>query len=609
MSDNNDIKLQIMKLWEDTFHDTDEYIKLVFDNYFNPELVEYKVENGEVLAAMLGVPYYFDMKPDKVNNKENGKLKGLYLCGLATKPECRKRGYMSRLIEDINQRAFQLDFDFSFLIPADGSLKKYYSDRGYVESFYRVKENYLSCHNFENEYYQELMKSAKFNIHDINRRLDNFNSLKVYKLNPKDENEVDELVEFIKSSEENSRLLSIRHSPQDIKVAIKECYVSDGEIMMLKNDKNQVVAAAFIDFETDAEIQRLIKKYDNTEPSKSIEKDTTDYLESRKEGRAGDIKHSMADRVFDLNNIINIKDAVTRKTRIENDDIGISSFEKSERWHHANKIRYNESGSHSSTESSRTTYDDISILPNIKTVNIKAVFYTGMCEKYRLLEAVARRYGSAEQLTVVNTAACNRNSAIWRPMFIGEKSIASPVGMVDNIDAPFSSSQNAESHGMIRLLNPLKILKFLCASSETFKNEILAVDSILQNEIKITTKAGNYLVNLPFVNENLANISAKQEFKDVKNTGESPLENCKSTENSDSSGFITVTDREWLADATSEVGIFPVLHPEISENAQPVRISLQQLAEMLFSALNEQKVVCESLGIPSQYTFISLMLD
>ena len=177
MFDNNDIKLQIMKLWKDTFHDTDEYIKLVFDNYFNPELVEYKVENGEVLAAMLGVPYYFDMKPDKVNNQETGKLKGLYLCGLATKPECRKRGYMSRMIEDINQRAFKLDFDFSFLIPADGGLKKYYSDRGYVESFYRVKENYLPCHNFENEYYQELMKSAKFNIHDINCRLDYFNSL------------------------------------------------------------------------------------------------------------------------------------------------------------------------------------------------------------------------------------------------------------------------------------------------------------------------------------------------------------------------------------------------------------------------------------------------
>ena len=88
-------------------------------------------------------------------------------------------------------------------------------------------------------------------------------------LNPKDENEVDELVEFIKSSEENSGLLSIRHSPQDIKVAIKECYVSDGEIMMLKNDKNQVVAVAFIDFETDAEIQRLIKKYDSIEPSKA----------------------------------------------------------------------------------------------------------------------------------------------------------------------------------------------------------------------------------------------------------------------------------------------------------------------------------------------------
>lgn len=609
MSDYNDIKLQIMKLWKDTFHDADEYIKLVFDNYFNPELAEYKFENGEVVAAMLGVPYYFDMRYDKVNNQENRELKGLYLCGLATKPECRKRGYMSRMIEKINQRAFQLDFDFSFLIPADEGLKKYYSDRGYVEAFYRIKGNYLPCHNFENEYYQWLMKSENLNIEDINRKLDIFNSMKTEIFNLCDEKEVDSLVDFIKSAEKNSSLLSIRHSPQDIKIAIKECYVSDGEIILLKNDKNEVLAAAFIDFETDAEIQRLVKKYDNIDSSRINEKDSTHYLKTYKKGRADGIKRSMYDRVFDLKNIVEIKDSPAKNTEIENDETVISDFEKSESQRNVNKLKINCADGHISSVTSRNTDSDISTLSNIKTVNIKAVFYTGMCEKYRLLEGVARRYGAAEQLTVIDMAAHNRDSAIWRPMFIGEKSITSPVGVVDNMDTPFSSSQNAVSHGMIRLLNPRKVLQFLCASSEAFKKEILVVDSVSQNEIKIATKAGNYLVNLPFANSNLVKISTKQEFKDVKNRGELSSENCKSAENSDSSVFLTVTNRDWRTHATGEVGIFPVLHPEISENAQAVRISLQQLAEMLFSAPNEKKVVCESLGIPSQQTFISLMLD
>lgn len=615
MSDYNEIKLQMMKLWKDTFHDTDEYIKLVFDNYFNPELVEYKVEDGEVVAAMLGVPYYFSMKSDKVDNQENGKLKGLYLCGLATKPACRKRGLMSEMIERINQRAYQLDFDFLFLIPANDGLKKYYFDRGFVEAFYRLKENYLPCHNFENEYYQRLMKSEDIGITDINYRIDYFNNLKADVLNLCNAKEVENIVEYIKSTEENNPLLLIRHSAKDIKIAIDECLISDGEVMFLINDKYEVVAVAFIDFETDEEIQDLIKKYDNQKRANDNRtpndnrKGSADYNQSRTEKVSEGGTHYTENDACDIKDDIEINYQSAAKYISGTDENGICSSGNIVLSHQELKFKDIESSNILTSGSPRAEEAEISTSPNIKSVNIKAIFYNSECEKYRLLEAVARRFCSAERVTVVDTAMHNDNPAVWRPMFIGEKSMASPIGVTDNMDVPFNSLENAESHGMIRLLNPRKILKFLCGSSETFKNSILAVDSILQNEIKITTKEGNYLVNLPFISENVAKTEHVEEIHDCKNRGELPSENCKSGGNRGSNDFLTIMERDSDVNGVSELGIFPIKHQELPDDLQPVHISLQQLAEMLFSASHEQKIVHDSLGIPLQQTFITLMLD
>ena len=52
-----ELKSRLAKLWKDTFHDTDEYISLVFNNYFDPELVAYEESGGDVVAGLIGVPY------------------------------------------------------------------------------------------------------------------------------------------------------------------------------------------------------------------------------------------------------------------------------------------------------------------------------------------------------------------------------------------------------------------------------------------------------------------------------------------------------------------------------------------------------------------------
>ncbi|MDE6296382.1 MAG: hypothetical protein K2L89_00915, partial [Muribaculaceae bacterium] len=53
------LKQQMMGLWKENFHDSDEYIKLVFDEYFDPDYVEYEERDGRVIASLMAIPYSF----------------------------------------------------------------------------------------------------------------------------------------------------------------------------------------------------------------------------------------------------------------------------------------------------------------------------------------------------------------------------------------------------------------------------------------------------------------------------------------------------------------------------------------------------------------------
>jgi ribosomal protein S18 acetylase RimI-like enzyme len=121
--DIDSVKSQMMALWSDTFGDSDDYINLVFDAYFNPDLVKYYTHQGSIVAAMMGIPFSMQIN-DRV-------VSALYLCGLATRPEFRRQGIMSEMIGEMHDHAKRMGFDYSFLIPADDHLRKYYEKFGY----------------------------------------------------------------------------------------------------------------------------------------------------------------------------------------------------------------------------------------------------------------------------------------------------------------------------------------------------------------------------------------------------------------------------------------------------------------------------------------------
>lgn len=234
-----DVKRKMMKLWKDTFHDSDAYISLIFDNYFNPEYVEYHEENGQIISALMGIPYNF--------GNENCVIKGIYLCGLATKEEHRHKGIMNELIKKINQKALEENCVISFLIPASELLRVYYHNRGYVNGMYRVEERYTDVHDFDKDCQAILMnedekiKSQKTKYYD-SIKVEKYSENNVYNLN--------EISEYIQKKEhKNKSFLSLLHSHKDIEILFKENNISGGEIVIATSADNRVLGLAFLTFD------------------------------------------------------------------------------------------------------------------------------------------------------------------------------------------------------------------------------------------------------------------------------------------------------------------------------------------------------------------------
>lgn len=134
ITDYRIIKRDMMKLWKDTFHDSDRYIDLVFKTYFTPDNVFVRYDENRLIASLLCVPYEFQILSQE-GKKRTGK--GMYLCGLTTHPDYRKRGIMSELMLEAERSASERDFELTFLIPANNHLREYYFKKGYVNASYR----------------------------------------------------------------------------------------------------------------------------------------------------------------------------------------------------------------------------------------------------------------------------------------------------------------------------------------------------------------------------------------------------------------------------------------------------------------------------------------
>lgn len=247
------LKDDMMRLWRDTFHDDERYISMIFDSYFNEDLVAYRYEDGRLISALIGIPYKFGGKADDANDNTSGKyLSGLYLCGLSTVPDMRGLGVMTELIHEINDRAEKAGFAFTFLIPASDGLVEYYADRGYISSSFMVEENYVNVHDFRKEY----LNNKKSDECD-------FDSASVKLIADISDEILSDLSKYILAHEADEEPISILHSEKDMNNIFADAFIDKGFIAVAQNRDDEIKGVAICRVDDDAIMIKALFADDN----------------------------------------------------------------------------------------------------------------------------------------------------------------------------------------------------------------------------------------------------------------------------------------------------------------------------------------------------------
>lgn len=420
--DPNSLKTEMKRLWKETFHDSDDYVDLIFDTYFDPELVAWHEADGRLVSALLGIPYTF--------RQGSRSLRALYLCGLATDPAFRRHGIMDSLLNDINAKGAEMGFAFSFLIPADEGLHRFYLNRGYSFATFRVPDRYVSSHDFERSYLNMLnaeqrmtgeLKKRYFNtlsVEPLGLTIDELNEVKIFDKNSdkKESESVFEKIEKLEaeidsqnSSENNSENGSenglgccLINRPAKRQKSEKKCSLD-----LTKND--ELISALY-------GVMRMCES-------------GNDYLV---------LAHSPMDFLTAVKeNLISGGEVVWCRSRCDRVPTGLAFVTLSD-----------------------------------GEVSVPYILSTDRCSLFRMLDFVKKQYPD-KSMTVYRFPEQVNRKGIVASFYSGAMRDAPSVGTVNVVDRVTDIAANAPVYGMARILSVSEILKFLKLDPKDPKYSIL----------------------------------------------------------------------------------------------------------------------------------------
>lgn len=114
----------MMRLWQDTFGDSDAFVRLFFTRVYRPQNALTLSRDGHLAAMLHIVPYRL-----RVGRRT---LPAAYICGVSTRPEARGQGLMTALMRRALRTMRRRGFALTTLIPAEPWLFDVYARLGYV---------------------------------------------------------------------------------------------------------------------------------------------------------------------------------------------------------------------------------------------------------------------------------------------------------------------------------------------------------------------------------------------------------------------------------------------------------------------------------------------
>ena len=125
--------VQLRALWRDAFGDDDAFIDAFFAIYGSEGVVHTLSLDGRVVAALYALPC--SVCSGSVS------LPAAYIYAIATVPDCRGRGYMRKLLAEVEALLAERGCRVFFLLPADEGLRRMYARVGYEPCSRSAVEN------------------------------------------------------------------------------------------------------------------------------------------------------------------------------------------------------------------------------------------------------------------------------------------------------------------------------------------------------------------------------------------------------------------------------------------------------------------------------------
>ncbi len=158
-----------MKIWQESFSDTREYVNMYFDRvYRDDEALTLSDRSGHTLSSLLLQKY--EMK------FQDGRYPVSYVAGAATVRKQRGKGYMSQLMTDALHASAERGDMLCALIPARSALYYYYRRFGFSTIFYTKEQRFTSLHSFPVDgSYEQYVDPA---VEDVWEAFDRFQNLR-----------------------------------------------------------------------------------------------------------------------------------------------------------------------------------------------------------------------------------------------------------------------------------------------------------------------------------------------------------------------------------------------------------------------------------------------
>lgn len=124
---NNETKQQVYDMWKTVFGDADAYMEIYFREKYRNENTLIYFENEKAAASLQMLPYDFTFC--------GTEIPVLYLSGVSTLPEARKKGYQDQLLMASFEHAQKNGIPLMLLVPQEPWLLKFYDKYGFAQTF------------------------------------------------------------------------------------------------------------------------------------------------------------------------------------------------------------------------------------------------------------------------------------------------------------------------------------------------------------------------------------------------------------------------------------------------------------------------------------------